>query len=146
VCTIGCVQVNERASLLAAAPAGELLDLAEHLISVHGTPTIIHPPEVALLAMQVREPVVRERFQLGDVLVTSAEVVIGGVEGWAMRMGGDRAATLAAAVCAGVADHHLEGSDLVDGLCRSTADRIEREQLVEWAELATTRVEFEELD
>jgi hypothetical protein len=36
--------------------------------------------------------------------------------------------------------------ELVDDLCRRTADRLERDRLVEWSELAGTRVEFEELD
>jgi alpha-D-ribose 1-methylphosphonate 5-triphosphate synthase subunit PhnG len=140
------VDVHERSGLLAMTDPVDLIALADHLIDVHGEPSIVHPPETALLAMQVREPVVCERFQIGDVLVTSAEVVIAGAEGWAMRMGGDRAATLAAAICAGVADHGLDGSGLVDDLCRRTADRIERERLHEWAELAATAVEFEELD
>jgi alpha-D-ribose 1-methylphosphonate 5-triphosphate synthase subunit PhnG len=140
------VDIHERSGLLAMADPADLVTLADRLIEVHGEPVIVHPPETALLAMQVREPVVRERFQIGDVLVTSAEVLVAGVEGWAMRMGGDRAATLAAAICAGVADHTLEGSELVDALCRRTADRIERERLREWAELAATTVEFEELD
>ncbi len=140
------MQIHERSGLLAAADAAELISLADRLIEQHGEPSVIHPPEVALLAMQVREPVERTRFQLGDVLVTSAEVMIAGAEGWAMRMGGDRAATLAAAICAGVGDHGLEGGELVDDLCRRTADRLERDRLVEWSELAGTRVEFEELD
>lgn len=144
--TLGVVQTHERSGLLAAADAAELIALADRLIEQHGEPSVIQAPDVALLSMQVREPVERTRFQLGDVLVTSAEVVIGGAEGWAMRMGGDRAATLAAAVCSGVADHGLDGSDLVDELCRRTAERLERERLVEWAELVATRVEFEELD
>lgn len=140
------MQIHERSGLLASAEPTELIALADRLIELHGEPAVIHPPEVALLSMQVREPVERTRFQLGDVLVTSAEVMIAGAEGWAMRMGGDRAATLAAAICAGVGDHGLDGGDLVDDLCRRTADRLERDRLVEWSELAGTRVEFEELD
>lgn len=140
------MEIHERSGLLAAADAAELIALADRLIEQHGEPSVIQPPEVALLAMHVREPVERTRFQLGDVLVTSAEVMIAGAEGWAMRMGGDRAATLAAAICAGVGDNGLDGGDLVDEMCRRTADRLERERLVEWSELAGTRVEFEELD
>ena len=140
------MQTHERSGLLAAADAAERISLADRLIEQHGEPSVFHPPEVALLAMQVREPVERTRFQLGDVLVTSAEVMNAGAEGWAMRMGGDRAATPAAAICAGVGDHGLEGGEPVDDLCRRTADRHERDRLVEWSELAGTRVEFEELD
>lgn len=140
------MDVETRASLLAESDRAEVIALADELIERFGTPEIILAPEPGLVSLEVREPVCRERFIVGDVLVTRAEVVIGGSEGWAARMGGDREATLAAAVCAAVADNGLIGTADVDDLCSRTAlvlaDRARRE----WRDLAPTMVEFEEMD
>lgn len=140
------MDVETRASLLAESDRADVIALADELIERHGTPEIILAPEPGLVALEVREPVCRERFIVGDVLVTRAEVVIGGSEGWAARMGGDREAALAAAVCAAVGDNGLVGATDVDDLCDKTAlvlaDRARRE----WRDLAPTMVEFEEMD
>jgi alpha-D-ribose 1-methylphosphonate 5-triphosphate synthase subunit PhnG len=120
--------------------------LADDLLSLHGEPVIVTAPEVVLVALDVREPVCAERFRIGDVLATRAEVAYGGHEGWAVRMGDDRAAALAAAICSAVGDHSLEGSERVDDLCRATESTRTDERLVEWSELLETVVEFEELD
>lgn len=140
------MEIEERAELLAAAEHRVLLEVAERLIGKHGLPEIIAPPTVGLIALEVREPVERIRFRLGDVVVTRAEVEIRGGAGWGIRAGDDRAGSLAAAVCAAVGDHGLEGHEEVDRLCQATADRIVADDLAEWAELAETIVEFEELD
>lgn len=128
------------------APPEAVVALADDLIEVHGLPTVITAPEVVLIALDVREPVCQERFRIGDVLATRAEVAYGDCEGWAMRPGDDRAATLAAAVCSAVADHAMTGWDRVDDLCLATAADRERVRRAEWDELLTTVVEFEELD
>lgn len=140
------MDVATRASLLAESSRDEIVTLADLLIERHGRPAIILAPEPGLVSLEVREPVCRERFIVGDVLITRAEVVIGGVEGWAARMGTDREATLAAAVCAAVGDHGLSGSDQVDAMCQRTADRLADTAAQEWRELAPTIVDFEEMD
>lgn len=140
------MRIAERSELLAAADRGALVELADRLIDRHGRPLLIVPPETGLVALEVREPVETIRFRLGDVLVSRAEVEVGGMTGWAVRPGDDRAAALAAAICAAVGDNELAGHDLVDRLCQATADQIQADDLAEWAELIATRVEFEELD
>jgi alpha-D-ribose 1-methylphosphonate 5-triphosphate synthase subunit PhnG len=140
------MDVERRASLLAQSARNDVIDLAERLIARHGTPETILLPEPGLVALEVREPVCRERFILGDVLVTRAEVVIAGAEGWAARMGLDREATFAAAVCAAVGDHGLLGADEVDELCLSTEENLADRESLEWNELAPTMVDFEEMD
>jgi alpha-D-ribose 1-methylphosphonate 5-triphosphate synthase subunit PhnG len=106
---------------------------------------VLVAPEVGCVSTQVREPVAGERFLLGDVLACRAEVELAGQRGWAMRLGADRAAVLAAAVLDAEATSGRPRSADIDELCRTVvrrqADRDERE----WAELALTIVEFEEL-
>lgn len=137
---------EQRAELLAAADRLELVELAEACLEVHGEPTLLVAPETGLVMVQVREPVCDERFHAGEVLVTRAEVDLAGHRGWAMRMGNDRVATLAAAICDAVAESGGARADDVRELCLATARRIAAEYASESAELAATTVSFEELD
>jgi len=130
---------EERAALLAVADPDELVSLADALLA-HGVRLeVLRAPEVGCVSTQVVDPVVGERFLLGDVLACEAEVTLDGVRGWAMRVGDDRAAVLAAAVC------DAAGGPEVDALCARTAARAAASDAAEWAELAPTVVEFEEL-
>lgn len=140
------MDVETRASLLAEAERSSVVALAERLVEQHGQPSVLLAPEVGLVAMEVREPVCSERFIVGDVLITRAEVVVGGAEGWAARMGDDREATFAAAICAAVGDHRLAGADEVDRLCESTARARDVDAMTEWSDLTPTIVDFEEMD
>src|SRR6201996_4275687 len=89
---------EERLALLAAAPCDELVDAADSCLAAASSFAVVTPPLVGCVPAQVREPVRRERFFLGAVLVCTAEVEFDGVRGWAMRLGDDRAAVLAMAV------------------------------------------------
>jgi alpha-D-ribose 1-methylphosphonate 5-triphosphate synthase subunit PhnG len=79
------------------------------------------------------------------VLAVQAEVELGGARGWAMRLGDDRAATLAAAICdAEVQGGRPHAADVL-ALCGRVAARAAEAEAEEWARLAPTVVEFEEL-
>ena len=136
---------TERAELLAVAEPGAVVELAEACLAEFGDPVLVAPPEVGLVVMQVREPVCDERFHLGEVVVTRAEVEIAGSRGWAMRLGNDRVATLAAAVCDAVAANGGPLAADVALLCESTERRRAEQQADEWNDIATTIVSFEEL-
>jgi|TARA_B100001939_G_scaffold284172_1_gene253734 alpha-D-ribose 1-methylphosphonate 5-triphosphate synthase subunit PhnG len=140
------MDIETRSSLLAAAERSSVIALAERLVEQHGHPSILLAPEVGLVALEVREPVCSERFIVGDVLITRAEVVVGSAEGWAARMGDDREATFAAAICAAVGDHRLGGADEVDHLCEATAHARDLDAMKEWSDLTPTIVDFEEMD
>jgi alpha-D-ribose 1-methylphosphonate 5-triphosphate synthase subunit PhnG len=144
---------ERRCELLAMAPSTELIALAERLLAadeIAEALIVTHHPETGAVVMQVREPVCAERFHLGDVVVTRAEVAIDGQRGWSMRLGSDRPATLAAAMCDALAvtSRHSWQSwrDEIDALCRQTAEHHEELERREWSELVATAVAFEELD
>ncbi len=139
------VSVNERAELLAVAESGAVVELAESCLAKFGDPVLVAPPEVGLVVMQVREPVGAERFHLGEVVVTRAEVEITGARGWAMRLGNDRVATLAAAVCDAVAANGGPLAGDVASLCETTRRRQAEAAADEWHDIAPTIVTFEEL-
>jgi alpha-D-ribose 1-methylphosphonate 5-triphosphate synthase subunit PhnG len=136
---------EERWALLAAAGGDELIELAD--MCLEGAPefAVILPPEVGCVSAQVRDPILRERFLLGDVLACRAEVEVDGVRGWAMRLGDDRAAVLAMAILDAAAETGPDRADEVERLCQRLAQRLRRADDEEWAELAPTVVEFEEL-
>ncbi|CAN5250963.1 hypothetical protein BH24ACT1_BH24ACT1_03320 [soil metagenome] len=135
---------ERRAELLAASDPIELAALAERCLE-SATPTLVTGPEVGMVMLQVREPVARERFYLGEVLVTRAEVDLDGAQGWAMVMGSDRVRALAAAVCDAEVQGDRAWAGEVQALCESTERAISEADVRERAELAATEVAFEEL-
>lgn len=144
---------ERRFELLALAEPEQLAELAELALStpsVSEALTVLQRPETGTVVLVVREPVCAERFQLGEVVVTRAEVALEGRRGWAMRMGTDREATLAAAICdAVVAAERPEWAPIAEQvalLCDRTAEAIARRDEQEWAALARTAVAFEALD
>jgi len=64
--------IERRTELLARANADDVREVAERCILSLGEPIIITPPETGIVMLQVREPVVWERFHLGEVVVTRA--------------------------------------------------------------------------
>jgi alpha-D-ribose 1-methylphosphonate 5-triphosphate synthase subunit PhnG len=136
---------EELVGLLALAAREELVELADRCLADGPAPTVLRRPEIGCVSVQVREPVARERFLLGDVLACSAEVELAGVRGWAMRLGDDRAATLAAAVCDAAVEAGLPAAGAVHELCQRVAAREAADEEAEWAALAPTVVAFEEL-
>lgn len=134
-----------RCELLALAEADELRTLADACLADGVEVRVLVAPEVGVVSAQVREPVAQERFLLGDVLACRAEVELAGNRGWAMRLGDDRAAVLAAAVLDAEVEAGRARAVEVDRLCRAVAARKAEREEREWTELAPTIVEFEEL-
>jgi alpha-D-ribose 1-methylphosphonate 5-triphosphate synthase subunit PhnG len=138
--------IERRTELLARADADDVREVAERCILSLGEPIMITPPEIGIVMMQVREPVVRERFHLGEVVVTRADVELDGHRGWSMRQGTDRITTLAAAICDAAARGGGELGVHVEHLCDATAAALEHREFGLVASLQPTVVEFEELD
>jgi alpha-D-ribose 1-methylphosphonate 5-triphosphate synthase subunit PhnG len=134
-----------RAELLAVAEASELVALADRCLEAAPDTLVVESPTVGTIPLCVREPVVGERFILADVLATQAEVAHRGHRGWAMRLGDDATATLAAAICDAEAASGTGLALEVDQLCRRTDRRRTEEAATEWAQLSRTEVHFEEL-
>lgn len=137
---------ERRAELLATAPAPAVIALAEQCVEDGTSPTVLSGPDVGMVMMTVREPIARQRFHLGEVLVTRAEVEVDGVRGWSMRVGDDRIATLAAAVLDAEHEAGRAHRDDVLELCALAEEIAMAESDREWAELQPTEVRFDELD
>jgi len=140
------LSTEERAELLAVADPEAVIALAEALVADLGDPVVVTRPAIGLVMVQVRDPVCDERFHLGEVVVTRAAVELAGAAGWSMRMGTDRVATLAAAVCDAVASSTSPLAVQVDELCTTTQGQRSSAADAEWREIAATEVRFEEMD
>lgn len=137
---------SRRCELLATGEGEELIGLAERIMRSGVEPLVVAEPRTGIVVMQVREPVAEERFHLGEVLATTAEVALGEHRGWCGRLGSDREATLAAAVLDAVAEIGGPLAHDIEALCVAIELRAAERSVREWQELAPTEVRFEELD
>lgn len=132
-------------SELNQADPGDVIALASQCLADDPDVTVTKPPQVGVVVAQVREPVAEQRFLLGDVMASQAEVRRRGVYGWAMRLGSDTLATLGAAVLA--AEYTADGPRRTE--IEELVDRTERLRVelraAEWERLAPSIVEFEEV-
>jgi len=94
---------------------------------------------------QVRDTVAEERFILGDVMVTQAEVERHGAYGWSMRLGSDRMAALAGAILAAEWQAGGPRATEIEALADRTAEQRRAERAAEWERLTPSIVEFEEI-
>ncbi len=144
---------EQRTELLASADPDSIQRLAETALSytfVSESLVVTKKPETGLVMMQVREPVCKERFYLGEIAATRAEVLVNNEKGWAIRLGTDKATVLGAAILDAICEiSHEELSELQTDvliLCIETA-RVEAISAIhEWNEISPTIVNFEELD
>lgn len=142
----GSLARGVRASLLAIAERDRLIEIATMCRADADPPIVLAPAESGTVVLQVREPVAGERFHLGEVMVSRAEVSFRGALGWCMRLGHDPEAALAAAVCDAECEAHGPHAAAIEALCHDTAERRAAASAAEWVDIAPTVVSFEELD
>ena len=137
---------TDRFELIAAASESELAALANRILETDPELSIRQEPRPQLLLSQVREPVERRPFNLGEVVATPAEVVLGGARGFAMIPGkAERAALSGAIVDAAVAGGHPLSSDAIESLS-TVADREREARRRAWAETRHTAVDFDTME
>jgi phosphonate C-P lyase system protein PhnG len=142
---------NMLCNLIARIPGDHLVPIVDDLLA-SGTipsPVPVREPQIGTVQIQVREPICLDRFILGDALVTTAEVVVGGTLGWAMRPGADPESAVAAAILdAWLADDN-GNSPQVQRIIEQLTTLDEQRRVVEFDRLRdvlTTAIDFEELD
>lgn len=135
-----------RTELLAHADAESLCRLAEVCLQGAEDPLVVHGPELGVVVLQVREPVEEIRFQLAEVLATEVEVVHRDRAGWALRLGDQPEAALAAALLDAEVLADGPAAAAVEKLCDLVERERQRQRAEEWSALAATVVDFEEME
>lgn len=102
------------------------------------------PPEPVLVMMRAKETVDGELFNLGEVLVSSCEVLLSGEPGWATVPGDEPERALSAAVLDAANHSGAIPEDLREELALLLAFARE-DRRVRWAKVQPSRVEFEEM-
>jgi alpha-D-ribose 1-methylphosphonate 5-triphosphate synthase subunit PhnG len=137
---------SDRFELIAACETGTLAGFANEVLEDDPPLSIRQEPQPQLLMHQVREPVQRRPFNLGEVLVTPAEVELEGERGFAMLPGkAERGALSGAIVDAAVAGNHELTPEIVTNL-EQVADRRRKQRQRDWARSKHTAVEFETME
>ncbi|MDR1238571.1 MAG: phosphonate C-P lyase system protein PhnG [Treponema sp.] len=107
---------------------------------------LLKGPEKTMVLLQVREPVRRSRFYLGELLAAHCVVELGGVRGAAVLMGDDLNKARAAAILDAAHSGGFPGFARVEGeLLRLDAAR-KTELAKEAAEIRKTNVSFQSLE
>lgn len=135
---------NRRFEILAEGDADRLVVVAEAVLATAEVAVVV-PPRVGTLMLRLREPVAGEVFNAGEALVTEARVAFGLHEGYAMRLGRDPEATLAAAILdVAVEAGHPLAPEI--GVLLTDLDEVARaREAAAWRDVAPTRVVFDEM-
>jgi|TARA_B100002052_G_scaffold84418_2_gene77505 alpha-D-ribose 1-methylphosphonate 5-triphosphate synthase subunit PhnG len=137
---------GERSELLAATDPDLLTAIGNLCLEGTDNPEIITGPQVGTVVLTLREPIEEKRFHLGEVLATKTEVIHRGIQGWALLMGDNPVASLAAAICDAEIEANGPYSTDVETLLRETKQKIQSQRAAEWQELSATIVNFEEIE
>ena len=97
----------------------------------------------ALVMMRARDSVEREVFNLGEVLVSEAEVEIEGVVGYSIVLGDDTEKALAGAILDAVCEIKHPLREKIIKMLNQEKNYYEKEKAKEYAKIKSTKVEFE---
>lgn len=137
---------SDRFELIAACDGDALVALADDVLSGTETLQVLQEPRPQLVMERVVEPVDGRPFNLGEVVVTPAEVELDGERGFAMIGGRAEAAALGGAIVdAAVEAGRPNAPDIRDRL-REAAARADERRRERWAESRATTVEFESME
>jgi len=137
---------SNRFELIAKCDETVLARFANKILDSDPPLAVLQEPKPQLLMQQVREPVEYRPFNLGEVVVTPAEVELDGERGFAMVPGkAERAALSGAVVDAAIAAGHDRTKEMTAEL-EATEEHRRAERTREWSESRHTAVEFETME
>ncbi|RZN38296.1 MAG: phosphonate C-P lyase system protein PhnG [Methanosarcinales archaeon] len=133
---------DKRFELIARADSERICEIAERILADTAV-EVIKKPMGGMIMMRFRDTAEKCIFNLGEVLVTEAEVRINEELGYAMIIGKNPESALAGAILdAAVESGHPITPEIMD-LLKSEELRINKELQKTWAKVATTKVDFE---
>ncbi|MEA3294418.1 MAG: phosphonate C-P lyase system protein PhnG [Euryarchaeota archaeon] len=133
---------DKRFELIARANKIQICEMAKKILKDTNV-DVIKKPIGGMIMMRFVDTAKNQAFNLGEVLITEAEVRIGDNMGYAMMMGMEFEATLAGAILdAAVESGHPLSSEIID-LLRIEEERLKNELQKMRSKVNTTKVDFE---
>jgi len=137
---------SDRFELIAACDAETLVSHADTVVEDGVEVRVLQAPTPQLIMQQVIDPVDHQPFNLGEVLVTAAEVELRETKGFAMRPGkAEKPALSGAVVDAAVESDHPHTDAMVRSLSQAAAER-SRDRRKRWGQTRNTAVDFDEME
>ncbi len=139
--------MSERARrfrLIADGSDPTLRELAQKLSGEDGF-ELVREPEVGMVMMRATDIVEGIPFNLGEVLVTQAEVEVGGKRGWFMVMGRNARRALDGAIIDAAAEASHPMWEEAEKALLADREAMARRRRREWGEIMKTKVDFEEV-
>jgi len=136
---------TERFELIAACEQSALVAHADAVVE-DATVEVLQAPTPQLVMQRVVEPVNHQPFNLGEVVVTAAEVALDGAQGFAMVPGkAEKPALSGAVVDAAIESGHPRADAMIETLGADATER-ERARREQWARRKRTAVDFDEME
>ncbi len=132
---------EERFEIIAISRKESLVPLAEEVRKSLEVKVV--KQNTALVMMQARDSVEREVFNLGEVLVSVAEIEIEGVLGYSQVLGDDTGKALAGAILDATCEIKHSLKEKIIKMLNQEKIYYEKEKAKEWAKIKSTKVEFE---
>jgi alpha-D-ribose 1-methylphosphonate 5-triphosphate synthase subunit PhnG len=107
---------------------------------------VVKEPKAAIMMLRSRDTAQGQVFNLGEAVVTEAEVHYCGQTGYLLILGDNQLHALAGAVCdAALEANHPFAPDILETL--TLLNHLQQEQeAAEWAKVAPTAVNFDEME
>ncbi|WP_282352249.1 phosphonate C-P lyase system protein PhnG [Haloferax volcanii] len=135
-----------RFELIAACDGDTLVELAETVLDGEIPVRILQEPKPQLLMQRVQEPVERRPFNLGEVLVTAAEVSFGGERGFAMVPGKAETKAVSGAIVDAAVEANHDATERICARLRDTKADRKATRKRQWNESRATTVQFETME
>ncbi|WP_182021505.1 phosphonate C-P lyase system protein PhnG [Haloquadratum walsbyi] len=131
---------------IAHAEIKTLETLANRVLATNPSLSVLQEPHPQLIMQQVTDPVEHQQFNLGEIVVTPAEVSINDAQGFAMYPGKqERAALSGAIIDAAVAGNHTH-AEIIQNKLDTMDERRKQQRDKTWSESQHTAVEFETME
>lgn len=136
---------SQRFEAIAACDSSTLTELADRVLAREPDLHVLQEPAPKLVMQRATDPLSGTVFNLGEVLVTAAEVRLDGEKGFAMVAGKTESTALAGAIVdAAVTAGHL--TDPITTALEAALDVSEERRRRQWAESRATTVDFDVLE
>lgn len=137
----GYMRREEIFEAIAISRKQKLISLAKEIRNVLKVRII--KQENGLVMMRARDSVENEVFNLGEILVSEAEVEINGVLGYSQVLGDDTEKALAGAILDAVCEIKHPFREKIIKMLNQEKNYYEKEKAKECAKIKSTKVEFE---